>query len=269
MKILLRNYKDKYYVWKTAEYKNGEYCIRTDDDHELRINQTDILAVTEDDRNSFVTCAHCGEVIKNDAASIEAHFAEREAKRNCFECEHMSTYGQEKKREVKYTKNADGTYHIETSCDSMVGCGFNSWKYSNIDEESTKRNCQYHQCRAKGVQSIEDVFTKYPGLFNKSITIDTLQKKGLNNRRPNGIASWAIDLGLRGNTLYAVVNELGIVDRFIVRHRYSQYDAFYSDKYDKMFFVSGGKYTEELPGEMSQAKCNSAKRIIKALYKEV
>ena len=25
MKILLRKYKDKYYVWKTAEYKNNEY----------------------------------------------------------------------------------------------------------------------------------------------------------------------------------------------------------------------------------------------------
>ena len=268
MKILLRKHKDKYYVWKTAEYKNNEYYI-CEDDTELMVEQINILAVSEDERSNFVKCANCGAVIKNDAESIEAHFAEREAQRNCFECTHMSAYGQEKNHNVQYTKNDNGTYHVRTECDTMLCCGFNSWKYSDINAESTKNNCQYYQCRTKGMQAIDDIFVKYPGIFNKQITIDHLIAKGFTNRYAWASDKlWCINLGLRGDTLHAFVNELGIVDYFMITHRYARYNAFYSDTYDKLFFEYYGKYKEDMPEEMSQAKYNSAKKIIKALYKE-
>ena len=75
-------------------------------------------------------------------------------------------------------------------------------------------------------------------------------------------------MGLRGNTLHAVVNELGIVEYFAINHRYSRYVAFYSETYDKLFFEHGEKYIDILPGDLSQYKYNSAKKIIAALYKE-
>jgi hypothetical protein len=181
----------------------------------------------------------------------------------------MSAYGDEKNRKIQYTKNDDGTYHVQTTCDSKLGCYFSSWRYTDIDTEETKKKCQYYQCRAKGVQAIDDIFIKYPGIFNKQITIDLLVKKGFTNKYPwPQDKLWSIDLGMRGNTLHALVNELGIVEYFMISHKYNRYTAFYSDTYDKLFFVKGDKYMEDMPGEMSQAKYNSAKKIIAALYKE-
>ena len=268
MKILLRNCEDKFYVWKNATYKENGYYI--DDKFVPTVN---ILAVDEDDRANYVTCAHCGAIIKNDPKIIEAHFAEREAKRNCLKCAEMIPIGNEKNTKVNYTKNEDGTYHFTKACDTKLGCSYNSWRhYYEIDSEEAKLKCQYTQCRVKGVTQISDVFVKYPGLFNKQITIDWLVKNGFNNKSYCGQyrnqKEWAVDLGLRGNTLYAFVNELGIVDRFQIIHRYERWYAYYSEKYDKLFFVSGQAYTDEKPEALSQTKYNSAKKIIAKLYKE-
>ena len=269
MKILLRKHLDKYYVWKDAEWENGEYYISVND-VKTRVTQVNILAVADDNRADYVVCAQCGATIPNNPESIEAHFAEREAKRNCFECDQMSAYGDQKNLKIKYTKNEDGTtYHAEEVYDTLLGCGFNSWQYKRIDTEEAKNGCQYFQCRKKGVHQVQDTFVQYPGIFNKQITLDLLIKKGFTNKCPYVHDKvWSIDLGMRGNTLHAFVNELGIVDCFSIHHRYSRYTAFYSEKYDKLFFNVGGKYSDQKPEDMSQAKYNSAKKIIAALYKE-
>ena len=270
MRILLRKHENKFYVWKDATYVDGQYYL-TDENGTTtsRMPQTNILAINEDDRANYVKCNHCGATIKNDPESIEAHFAEREAKRNCLACNEMVHYGDEKNAAVQYTKNEDGTYHFTKTCDTKLGCRYSSYyKYNDIDSEEAKNNCQYFRCRRLGVSKIDDVFIKYPGIFNKQITIDCLAKNGFVNKRYWGNGEWAVDLGLRGNVLSAVVNELGIVNRFYINHRYEQFTAYYSEKYNKLFFESGTGYTDEMPYNISQAKYNSAKKVIAQLYKE-
>lgn len=268
MKILLRQWNDKYYVWKNAEYKNDNYYV-FENDTELLVKQTNILSIAEDNRANFVVCATCGAIIKNDPESIEAHYAEREAMKNCLKCSDMSPYGDERNLTIKYTKNDDDTYHAEKVYDTTLGCGYQRWGYDSINSEKAKAGCKYYQCRKNGVHKIDDIFVRYPGMFNKQITIDLLAKHGF--RAMQSVPRkkvWYIDLGLRGNTLHAVVNELGIVDRFVIIHRYSSYVAFYSEAYNKLFFEHGDKYIDVLPGDLSQNKYNSARKIIAALYKE-
>lgn len=273
MRILLRKWQDKFYVWKDATYDDGYYYLVEDGKkvNDQMVYQTNILAINEDDRANYVKCAHCGATIKNDPESIEAHFAEREAQRNCMSCGEMVHYGDEKNINVQYTKNEDGTYRFTKTCDTKLGCSYAAWRnYRDINTEAAKDGCQYFQCRKRGVEKIDDTFVKYPGLFNKQITIDLLIKNGFLSKRYMGDRwnEWTIDLGLRGNTLHAVVNELGIVDRFFIHHRYERYTAYYSEKYDKLFFEYGRKYTDIVPDALSQAKYNSAKKIIAKLYKE-
>lgn len=268
MKILLRRWNGKYYVWKNAEYKNDNYYI-CENDTEIRVKQTNILSIAEDNRANFVVCATCGAIVKNDPESIEAHYAEREAMKDCLKCTDMSPYGDEKNLTIKYTKNDDETYHAEKVYDTALGCGYQKWGYDNINSEKAKAGCKYYQCRKNGVHKIDDIFVKYPGIFNKQITIDLLAKHGFKETQSDSSRQqWYIDLGLRGNTLHAVVNELGIVEYFKISHRYDRYVAYYSEKYDKLFFEYGEKYIDSIPDAISQYKYNSAKKIIAALYKE-
>ncbi len=272
MRILLRKYDNKYYVWKDAVYENGIYHLIIDGKTApFSVYQTNILAVDDDDRANYVKCLHCGAIIKNDPESIEAHFAEQEAKRNCLSCEEMMHSGDETEVAVRYTKNEDGTYHFMKECNTQLVCSYNSYHFfPDINSEAAKQVCKYFQCRKKGVSKIDDVFVKYPGIFNKQITVDWLVKNGFTKKCFEGTNrnEWSVDLGLRGNTLHAIVNELGIVDRFYIHHRYDCYTAYYSEKYDKLFFVDGSRYTEEMPWGLSQAKYNNAKKIIEKLYKE-
>lgn len=271
MRILLRKHDNKFYVWHDATYVNGQYYLTKNDEVMDKVYQTNILAVDDNDRGNYVKCNHCGATIKNDPESIEAHFAEQEAKRNCLSCDDMRHYGDEKDVAVQYTKNEDGTYHFTKECNTKLGCGYSSYySYRDIDTEAAKDGCKYFQCRKRGVSQIDDVFIKYPGIFNKQITIDWLVKNGFANKRYLGgnWNEWSVDLGLRGNTLHAIVNELGIVDHFWILHRYDRFTAFYSEKYDKLFFDDGGKYVDEMPYNLSQAKYNNVKKIIAKLYKE-
>ena len=260
MRILLRKFNNKFYVWKDATYIDGKYYLVENGATIGSVNQINILAIDEDDRINFVQCNHCGATIKNDPKSIEAHFAEREAKRNCLSCPEMVQTGEEKDATVQYTKNEDGTYHFTKECNTKLGCSYAScYSYVDIDSEEAKKRCMYFQCRAKGVSKINDTFVKYPGIFNKQITIDCLTKNGFLNKRYLSNGEWVVDLGLRGNTLYAVVNELGIVDSFYITHRYDRFTAYYSEKYDKLFFKSRTGYIDEMPYNLSQAKYNTAK----------
>lgn len=271
MRILLRKCNDKFYVWKDAIYGNGNYFIKEEGKPNVIVAQTNILAVDEDDRVGYVKCANCGAIIKNDPESIEAHFAEQEAKRNCLACEDMAHTGDEKDVAVQYTKNEDGTYHFVKECNTKLGCSYNSYfNYVDINSEHVTERCKYFQCRRKGMSEIDDVFVKYPGIFNKQITIDWLVKNGFTNKGYNGdrYKEWYVDLGMRGRVLFAIVNEFGIVDHFDIHHRYERWTAYYSEKYDKLFFVNGSKYTDVMPDNLSQTKYNNAKKIIAKLYKE-
>ena len=264
MKILLRNWKESHYVWKDAIWIRGRFFTEPD---KIEIYPINILAIKDDERaDKYVMCAHCGAMVKNDPASIEAHFAEMEAQRDCTKCKNLreSTIDTVK---ANYTKNADGTYTAEKTILMSLRCRVDYYNSPDVNSDRAKQLCVYHQCRRRGMQKISDIFTMYPGIFDKNATADALvAKKYVHDGYRNEFFEY--DLKCR-NTVKACVNEAGVIDHFIIKSRGYSYIAFYSAKYDKIFWTENGRdYTESMPYYMTENKLEMAKKKIVELYKE-
>jgi len=265
MKILLRNWDGKYYVWMDAKYKNNKFYIDHSLYGELCMDETDILAVKDDNRAGSVICSYCGAVIKDDPESIEAHFAAEEAKRDCFKCGDMRR-GKIVTTKVEYDKNQNNDYVVTETYVAKLTCGRQWYNSTSIDSEAAKSICKFYRCRNSGVKKIKDIFTEYPDPFDKHATVDVLSEKGIvcEGKRND---FFEYDLKVR-NTVKAYVNELGIIDHFCIKVRNHRYKAYYSAKYDKLFFNFNSTYAEDMPHDMSESKYSAAKAKIAALYKE-
>ncbi len=262
MEVLLRKFGEEYYVWKEASYKQG--CLFLESDNS-QISQINILAIRNDNRKDCVECAHCGAIIHNDPESIEAHFAEQEAKRDCFHCSELS-YSNIGNIDVQYVKIDDGTY-TRTAMDKVkLYCGKYMWSRNPIDSPAADATCKYTQCRKKGVREISDIFAKYPDLFDKQATVDTLNEKNSTYEGYKG-GFFVYDLKCH-NVVKAYVNPLGIIDHFTISFRTHTMIAFYSAKYDKIFFKNWEEYSENVPYDISNTRYKQAKAKISALYKE-
>lgn len=268
MKVLLRQLDEKkYYVWMDAVYENGRFRIVYEDGYKQNIADSDILAIKDDNRSEYVICNNCGTMIHNDPESIEAHFAEQEAQRNCFKCGSLKR-SRIRSVSAEIANNSDGTLKVTETYNAELRCGQSYWSSPMINTDAAKDICVYYRCRKRGVHPIEDIFTKYPDLFNKHITVDVLNaKKYLPDAGGMSNGYFEYDMKLR-NTLKACVNKLGIVDHFVVKCRSYKYNVYYSAKYDKLFFADYRAYSEHLPDCMSEAKYNQIHAKISALYKE-
>lgn len=263
MQILLRQHDGKYYVWKDAIYRAYNYYI---DDGTTEVCQHKILAIKDDNRNGYVQCNHCGALVKDDPESIEAHFAEQEAKKNCFICNNLKKSAN-KTLKQDFTNNGDGTYNVTETYNATLKCGVVWYNAPRIDTPDARKICIFYNCRRKGMSKIDDVFMKYPDLFSKQISVDALNANGFAYETKCG-DYFEYDLKVR-NTVKACVNIMGVVDHFKIKCRSGVYNAYYSAKYDKLFFcLDGYCYTEELPYNMTDNKYNQAKAKISALYKE-
>ena len=262
MEALLRKYGDEYYVWKEVNYSKGAFIFA---DGSSKINQINILAIKNDNRKDFVECAHCGEIIHNDPESIEAHFTAQEANRDCFHCNELSI-SKISSIDAQYVKNDDGTY-TRTATDKVnLYCGKYSWDQNPLNSHGADKACKYTQCRRKGVREISDIFIKYPDLFDKQATVDTLNE---NNSIYEGYKKGFFVYDLKcHNAVKAHVNPLGIISHFTISFRTNTMKAFYSAKYDKLLFVRWDGYLENAPYDISDNRYNQAKAKISALYKE-
>lgn len=262
MQILLRQHEGKYYVWKEAKLTKDGYVINSE---ERSINPIAILDVKANEEENYAVCVGCGAVIKNNPGSIEAHFAEREAQKNCLTCSNKIESSIHD-RQITYIKNEDGSYSAMSTYKTSLSCRNGYFSINNPSQETLMRNCIYYRCRRYGVKENHSIFTKYPHPFETQITVDTLLAKKCNYEGYN-CGFFEYDLKLRG-TLFACVNELGVVDHFRATWRNCYYSVYYSDKYDKLFFVDCGNYTEKLPWSITVEKANKIKEKIVALYKE-
>lgn len=264
MKVLLRNYNNQYYVWKEATYFDDSYYILTDNRDEVWEFQ--VLAVADDDRVGYVRCAYCGALIKNDEESIERHYAEMEAKKDCATCSNLRAYGDKMTVSKALSENDDGTYNVTEVYKTELGCKVSRYSTELLNSEAAIRNCKFNQCRRHGVRPLKDAFVKYPGLFEKQITVDMLNaKKFTFDKYNNGYYEY--DLKMRG-TLKACVNTMGIVDHFVMYKGGWRYNFYYSDKYKKIFFLSWNKYCEDTRDWVTSAKEEQIINKLSKLYEE-
>lgn len=257
MQVLFRQYDGKYYVWKEAKHNGKRFVV-----DERSYNETDIIAAKSDDGGKFVVCKYCGEQINNTPEAIEKHFVEQEAKRDCLACRRMSIASRSDNKRV-ITKNAEGKYDVTETYTAHLQCN-ESW--SDPDSETGKRFCMYNRHRIMGVEAVGGVLMQYPDLFEKQMTVETLKAKGCTfMRRYHN--HFMYDMFLR-NTLFAHVNECGIVDYFEASYRYDTHYFYYSATQKKLFYANNGCYTEGKPDGWSDNKYNMVRRKIEAFYKE-
>ena len=265
MRILLRNFDGEKYVWKDATFKNGEYFVEHDDKTfgkmEFTVEET-LIAAVDGVENNQVVCNHCGEVIDNTPEAIEAHYKNMENKRDCYQCDNLVFSDRPKVLNREVEKIGDG-YRVTQTMDTNLFCKV-GWSKYDLDGINAKNSCKYLQCRKRGVDTFKDVFHRYPGVFDTVITADALKEKKYKYDGYDG-KFFLYDMKSRG-TIKACVNESGIVECFRVSSRSWRVYLFYSEKYDKLFYVNGSMYCEGHPYWMTDTKFIEAHNKIKALY---
>lgn len=257
MQVLFRQFDGKYYVWKEATHKGKRFVVDGGSYPEI-----DIIAVKGDEGGKYVRCKYCNEQIDNTPEAIEKHFLEQEAKRDCVKCNDMRIEGRSVV-ERTIAKNAECRYDIVEKYTARLHC---CYSYCDPDTESGKAACKYNQHRQHGVEAIGGILMQYPDLFEKQITVEALKANGcVYKDRWHG--SFTYDMLLR-NTLFAYVNECGIVDNFEASYRNDWRTFYYSATQKKLFHAVNGCYFEGKPNGWSDNKYNQVRRKIEALYKE-
>lgn len=239
MKVLLRSYNGEQYVWKKAEVKNTNHFTLEDGS---TVAQTDIVSISRDNRKKFVRCSACGAIIRNTPEEIKEHSLRSTTSATCFGCQYMRECNS-KQLSVKYTLQEDGSYVASVKKNLKLACAV-GWNRVDINSQDARNGCKFRLCATAEMQSINDVFTKYPGVFDDMITIDKVLDNGFTERREytNGNV---VEYKLKArNHIIAVVNKLNIVDRFVIDYRGHTISVMYSKKYNKLFGISNGKYIE-------------------------
>ena len=263
MRVLLRSYcNGEQYVWKKAEMKGINTFTLEDGNY---VYQTGVVSVSRDNRKKFVRCSSCGGIIKNTPEAINTHKNRASTSETCFGCRYMSE-GDSKQLSAKYTLQEDGSYLVNAKKSTKLYCR-TYFKSYNINSQEARQNCRFKGCATAEMQPIEDVFTKYPGLFDDIITVDKILENGFTERieyTHRGVTHCK----LKGrNHITAIVNKLNIVDRFVIDYRSQSFDVVYSKKYDKLFLINGSSYKEYNSSESIPDKTlESIKKKIASLY---
>lgn len=146
-----------------------------------------------------------------------------------------------KRLSSKYTLQEDGRYVVNVKNNVKLSCK-NSWDYYDINSQGARDVCRWKQCATSEMKAIEDVFTKYPCVFDDMITVDKVIDNGFTERKEYDIRN-EVHYKLKArNNITAVVNKLNIVDKFVIDYRSHQYNVMYSKKYNKLFTMSNGTY---------------------------
>ena len=264
MRILIRRDNGNEYVWKEANYHDEGYWVNVDGS-EIHVHESNIAAVDGHVKTNYVVCRSCGKLIENTPEAIMQHYTEMENSKDCAKCEHLS-FSNVITVDRKLVDNGDGTFHVVDNYDSELYCRSNYYKKSMKDIDLAKE-CKLYACRRNGVRAPNDIFLRYPEVFNTSITVDVLTEKKL---KLDGYKDnfFMYDMKSRG-TIKACVNKCGIVECFQISSNGDRILFYYSEKYDKLFYSTGyrGRYEEGKPSWFRQNKYDEALEKIRALYK--
>lgn len=261
MRILLRKFADKEYVWKEATYDKGNYLV----DNEC-VPHTNIVTVDGLYKN-HVMCS-CGAIIENDNGKILAHYAEREAQLDCSKCKYLVFPREKEVSERKIIKQDGDVWQVTEEFTAKPYCNAIEYRYSEIDAEHIRTMCAYKKCRRNGVNPLPDIFHQQPGIFDTAITSDMLIKKKYNCDGYNSRYGYFMyDMKSRG-TIKACVNSAGVVDKFWVTYRGRWLFYAYSEKYDKLYYFNGRDYVSGSPYWIANTKFEELHKKVKALFKE-
>ena len=222
---------------------------------------TDIVAVDGELKSLFVICGCCGTIIPNTQEERDKHTSAASSSESCLKCSSLTTR-KNTIDSVKRTKNDDGTYKVEEVSTCTLQCGY--YRNVNIEDPRARTSCKYRGCTADKLYTISNIHIDNPGAFDKFATVDALDAK-----------QWTFERRISGQyyfkarkrfTLRAVVNNIGIIDRFIYSYNSNDYGFVYSHKYGKIFWKRNGEFYDNIPyaDNATEAKILS---VVSELYK--
>lgn len=225
------------FTWLDAKFDptTGYITVRG---NEKRI--ADIIAIENDSRVKYVRCTKCGAYVRNTKKYLAEHAARGSNSKACLSCPRMRLANIQQSH-TSFVKNEDGTYSKteKAKCDLICGQTRNNYK---IDSTEARGVCMYRQCSADTLKPIDDVFLKYPGLFDDMATVDDLGEKNWKFGYNYGKYSKFVYTGRYNLEVY--VAKVGIINYFSWDYRNSTYNIMYSSKYDKLFLFDYDRYRE-------------------------
>ena len=197
---------------------------------------------------------------------IKEHRLKGTTSATCFGCPNLKEYGS-KTKSCKYVLQDDGKYIATIKKETNLICS-RSWYHNyNINSQEARTNCIYKGCIGATMESIKDVFTEYPGIFDDIITVDRILDDGFKDRDQKRDGTTWYTLKGRDNII-AIVNAINIVDGFMVSRYSNNWNVVYSKKYNEFYCIWNGKYrkwnlTEDV---MPHETLQRIKRKIVSLY---
>lgn len=256
MKVLLRRWKDETYVWKTAKYAAEGFIVNGQ-----VVAEVNIVSVMNDNRKNYVKCSACGAVIRNNEKAIEKHHRRTETVDSCLTCPFVSCHTNSSvRRKHKFVRHSDGTYTKNTEEVVTLHCS-GGWHTHPIGSEEAKQECVFKGCKTSEMERIFDEFIAYPGLFDDIATVNAIGNVGCDLDKGyynNGYWHYLLKIDVDG--IYAAVNELGIIDHFVIKEGYfGERNLYYSNKYDLLFSDSIGFYESYTGLQRETLKANLKK----------
>lgn len=258
MRILLKEYQGKAYVWKDATYENE--CYLVDGNH---IEEVCIASVMDHPATGMVICNNCGALIPNTPEAIAEHGNARANERDCIKCNHHTFDRNRTITKEELVPTSDGRYKVVQEFESRLYCQ-QSYYMREVNSSDAIRNCIYLKCRNAGMRKPRGILAVQPDAFNSAITVDILKAKKLGYVEYDG-KYFRYDMRSRG-TIQACVNSSGIVECFNISSRGNRMDFYYSERYDKLYYNDFGWYKEGCPNWFRREKYDEALEKIRALY---
>lgn len=239
MKILLRNYNERPYVWVTAKYNRGSFYVYGNE-----ILQSNIVSIMNDNRKKYFQCSCCGQVFRKGDRRFATHKENAIKPETCFDCSHIYI-SDTNRSSTKYVMNKDGSFSLVETMNADLRCdNTTSWHYPRIDSDDAICKCKKRQCADATESEISDFFTQYPGAFDDVLTIDRLLDENYDVYLGHRNCS-RNDIIFNDNNHYVIsayINSIGIVEHFGVRFCGFNWLVYYSKKYDELFTTFDHRY---------------------------
>lgn len=237
MKILLRHYEDEVYVWKQAKYYRNSFYVEGDP-----IDQTEIVTVLNDNRKNYVICSSCGTIFPINGKKFKKHQQESEGVKACMKCKKLG-FNTCTSHVNTYTDNGDGTFTQKSVSKVQLVCTNGLWNHYDITSAKAIANCNKRRCGEAQPIPIRDIFTERPGVFDDIITVDKILENGYESipYKDRHTTEYLISSEAE---VHAVVNSIGIVDRFIIGSISDCGEVVcYSKKYNELYSAGGFVYS--------------------------
>lgn len=258
MKILLRKFDDKEYVWKDATYYAQRFVV----DGNLIVD-TNIVSVLNDNRNKLIKCSVCGKSFKNGSEEWTQHITPVTDTSKCFKCSKLRSRHQSYS-DTQYTPNEDGTYTKTESSKVKLVCQDQYYTYNDINSKAARDGCVFNKCQNAKAIEFSDFFTQNPGAFDDIITANKVLDFGYKDLIVYG-GEIKYQLKAR-NQIFACANKLNIIDHFDIYYRRERWHVYYSKKYNKLYSSRNNTYEVWNPYQIPESSMALILKKIAELY---